>query len=185
MSTTTETRGRTAPTPSAWQLSQAKPVLLRLREQLIAADPEIAEDPKLLADMLEGEDPGDTFAAIERVLTSALDDEAMAFAAKLRKDDLAARQKRYEDRAETKRRGVQDLLEAIGVRKFERPGFTASLIDRPGSIDVPDPAKLPHAFQRITIAADKTLIAAAFKAGQKVKGATRGNGGCSLTVRVR
>ena len=185
MSTTTRSRRPAPIVPSAWQMEQAMTELLKLRDALLAADPSMADDPALFADMMEGEDTTDALGTLARVLRSSIEDDLLADAAKLRKADIAERQKRFEQRRDAKRRVAQSALEALGLSRLEQEDFTASVINTAGGIDVPDPTKLAAEYQRVTVEANKTAIAAAFKEGKAVEGASRGNGGRSLSLRTR
>lgn len=173
----------TAP-PSPFKMQQAMTILAGLRDTLLAIDPTIADDPRLFADMLEGEG-GDAVAVIERVIRASIDADCMAEAAKLRKQDIAERQTRYERRCAALRKVAFDVLEALGLPRLEREDFTASVGDRAGKVIITDEKALPKAFTRTTIEPDKTLIAAELKAGRRVRGAVLSNPERGLTIRTR
>ena len=141
--------------------------LISTIESLEGADPDIL-DPQLAA-WFESTD--DKIAAYHAVIKRLETEDAHL---KAEADAIAAARKRQAKQAER----VRDLatllltsIEALGNEpKVKRPTFSAWLAttDR---ISVPDDAtRLPFAFQRITVDADKTAIKAAIKAGQDVLG---------------
>lgn len=152
-----------------------------LLTELRDAYPELADDDFL--DTLDGELP--LKDRIEHVVTSALDDEAMAESLKAQMADMAARKKRFETRAERKRTMVCDAMGESGLKKLEFPRFTISWSMRKGAIVVDNSDALPVYCRRVKIEPDKTAIKAEFDKGLEVPGAHLANDHPSITVRSR
>ena len=136
-------------------------------ESLEGADPEIL-DPQLAAWF---DNTDDKIAAYHTVIKRLEVEDA---ALKVEADAIAAARKRHAKQAER----VRDLatllltsMEQLGNEpKVKRPTFSAWL-QTTESISVPDDAtRLPLAYQRIKVEADKTAIKAAIKAGDDVLG---------------
>jgi hypothetical protein len=136
-------------------------------ENLEGADPDIL-DPQLAA-WFDSTD--DKIAAYHAVLKRLETEDAHL---KAEADAIAACRKRQAKQAER----VKDLatllltsMEQLGNEpKVKRPTFSAWL-QTTESISIPDDAtRLPLAFQRIKVEADKTGIKAAIKAGEDVLG---------------
>jgi hypothetical protein len=173
----------TTKAPSSYRVAEAMTALLRLRDELIAIDPEIEQDDRLLLDMLDAEG-GDAVQIIERVIRASIEANALADAAKRRKQEIDERKARFERRRDALRRVALDALSALGVAKLEREDFTASIRAGQPHVVVTDIDALPDAFRRVKVEAEKALIHAAFKSGHSIPGAEISNTAPSLTVRV-
>ncbi len=170
--------------PTAWQLEQAMACLMAVRSRLLEEDPDLADDERLMADMLEGES-GDALEVLHRMVRASLHAKSMAEAAKQRAADITARAARYAKREGDLRGGVFAAMEALGMRKLEAPDFTASVSAGAASVVITDEDQLPDAFVRITRSPDKAAIGAAIKVGDTVSGAEISNGLPRLTVRTK
>jgi hypothetical protein len=170
--------------PSPYQLEQAMSVLLSTASRLREDDPELMQDERLFADMLEGES-GDAMEMLERVIRASVVAASFAKEAKDRADAIAERAARYKARAEALRGCAFAALTALELPKLERPDFTASVRAGQPSVFIADEAAVPDALCRTTRTPDKTLIAAALKAGETVPGAELLDGIPSLAVRTR
>jgi hypothetical protein len=150
----------------------------RLRDQM-----EAYGDEDLTLDMIEGETR--LIDMIDALMSARAEDAAMAQALKAHQDDLAARKKRFEARADARKKLAQIALTEAGIRKLERPAYTASLSATPASVVITDDSALPDELCRIKREPDKTAIKKALQAGDEVRGASLSNGGETLTIRVK
>ena len=154
----------------------------RQREGLLAAFPELSEDIDTLADTLEGiTDAPDVIAGFIR---SALDDESMAEAIGIRMKDMGERKQRFDHRAEKRREAALAIMQALDMRKLELADFTASIRNVPPKVVIEDENKLPDSLCKMVRSPDKSAIKAALELGD-VPGAIMGNGGTTISVRVR
>ena len=172
--------------PSPFAIEQAMSVLLSARARLAADDPEMATDESLLADIL-GSDPDtcDAMDVLHRVLRAAVHAKDMAEAADARAKVITERRDRYKRRAEMLRGIGFAAMDALGTARVELPDLTASVATGRPSVVVTDEAAVPDTFIRMTRAPDKTLIAAALKAGETVPGAEMSNAMPVLSIRSK
>jgi len=153
-----------------------------LREQLQAEY--LEADEATLRDTLEG--LSSLPEALATVIRSYLDDIALSAALGIRIGDLQERLKRIEGRAEKKRAMVSAVMERAEIKKLAEPDFTASLRAVPPSVLVIDEGQIPEPFWRPQPPKlDKRALAAALAGGQRVPGASLGNGSTTLSVRTR
>jgi len=149
--------------------------------KLLEAHPELQDDDELRADMIEGS------TGINEVLThlyrSLKADEAQAEGAKMFKDDLEARQKRFEARARKKRALVMAVMDAADLPKLDLPIATFSVRDPQPVVVVDALDDLPQGFRRVKVEAAKTEIKKALMAGEDVPGARLAFGEASLHIR--
>lgn len=149
-------------------------------EALKAIYPEITEDADLLADTLEGE------TDLDRVLAKLVDfvreAEAMAGAVKVRKDEIAERQNRFERQGKSGRKIIHQLLEAAQQTKIVLPEATLSILPAREKANIIDADELPQGFFRTERKALSKEILAALKEGQSVPGAELVMGESSLRI---
>src|SRR3954465_14833234 len=146
--------------PSAFRVEKAMSAAMQVRD-LLGDDP----DERLLADALEGST--DVFEVVDRLIERSSADAALVRAGKER---LA----RIEARNERTRGLIARMLDALDMRRLERPLAPPSVADGPRAVVITDEAELPPEFLRSV--PDKPAIAAALKVGGVVPGATYGNG---------
>lgn len=171
--------------PSSWAVQNAVTALAQLRDRLLAVEPSLADDPRTLGDMLEGEDAEDYLATIDRVIRCALDAGALAEAAKQRKGDIAERQARFERRRDVLRKVAFEALEALDMDRRETAEFTATIGNRPPHVVITDAAALPAAYVRTHTEPDKAAVLADLKHGVEVPGATLSNPQRGISIRTR
>jgi hypothetical protein len=171
-----------APTPYA--LEQAMSVLMAVRSRLLEDDPDLADDERLMADMLEGESD-DALEVLHRMVRASLHAKSMAEAAKQRAADMDARAARYARRDAALRGGVFAAMDALQLRKLEQPDFTAGVSAGTVAVVITDETALPDEFMRVEKSPNKTAIGAALKGGATVPGAELSNGLPRLSVRVK
>jgi Siphovirus Gp157 len=170
--------------PSAWRIEQAMSVLLATASRLREEDPELMEDERLFADMLEGE-TDNAMDVLDRVVRASIIATSFAKEAKERADAILERVARYKARADSLRGCVFAALTALEISKIERADFTVSVRAGQKSVFIEDEAAVPDAMCRTTRTPDKVLIGAALKAGNTVAGAVLLDGIPSLSVRTR
>lgn len=158
--------------PSPFAVERAMSEAMQLRAELTADDQTIADDDRLLCDVLDGET--DVFAVLDRLIENSMADGVLA-------EMAAARAKRLEARKAQLRDVAMRMLEALEVKSVERAAYTASISHRTKAI-LTDALQLPEAFFRHS--PDMVAVAKALKAGP-VPGATLSNAIPTLTVRVR
>ena len=100
--------------------------------------------------------------------------EAQAMAIKVAEDQMAARRKAIERRADSIREYLKTNMERTGITKIECPYFKISLRDNPPSVVIDDEKAIPEGFMRLPepppLIPNKKLIAEALKAGEVVPG---------------
>ncbi|MCX8016493.1 MAG: siphovirus Gp157 family protein [Rhodocyclaceae bacterium] len=129
---------------------------------------------EVVRDTLEGLH-GDLHAKATNVAACVRNLEATAQVIRQAEEQMAARRKAIEARAERIRQYLLDNLRACGIQRIESPWFVIALRDNPPSVDVFDEAQLPPEFivcpPPPDPKPDKRAILAALKAGQAVPGA--------------
>lgn len=155
----------------------------RVRDFLLAEYPELADDPDLLADMLDGEtNAADMVAALVR---QAEEDMAMARAVGEIARANEVRKARFERRSEMRRRAAHRLMELADIRKVERPDLTVSIKATPPKVEVYEPDALPDACRRMKWEPNVSAIKERLTAGMITPGARLTNGGTTIQVRTR
>lgn len=153
--------------PSAYAVQRAMSAAMRVRDMLGDTD-----DERLLADALEG--ATDVFEVVDRLIERANADAGLVKAGK-------ERLSRIETRNERTRALIARMLEALELRRLERPLATLSIADARRGVVITDEAELPATYLRT--APDKAAILAALNAGEVVPGAELGNG-AGPTLRI-
>lgn len=154
---------------------------------LLSRHPEIAENDRLLADVIEGET---SFAAVaERLVMAERERQAMrdgraayikALQAKNAADDFAIGRLRAT---------LARMLEAAGMTGFKCAAGTVGFQHRRGALKFAgdfDPAKLPEAYREtiVTHKPIKDAVQEALERGETIDGAYIGNATTVLTVRT-
>jgi hypothetical protein len=153
-----------------------------LRRQIIEAIPDI--DDETLADTLEG--ATNLHEAIGALVRSALDDEDMVSALRVRLEAYKQRLDRLGQRIKTKRTLAQTAMEDAGIDKIMEADFTLSLRNAPPSVVITDEAAIPEWLwipQKPKL--DKRGLLDALKAGTAVTGAELTNAQRTLSVRTK
>jgi hypothetical protein len=132
-------------------------------------------DERLLADALEGS--SDVMELLDRLIERSNADAALVRAGKERLARIDARNERT-------RTIIARMLEALDLRRLERPLATLTLADARRGVVITDEDELPPAFVRT--APDKAAILSALNAGEVVPGAALSNGaGPTLRITTR
>lgn len=142
-------------------------------------------DEQTFLDTLDGET--DAMDIADRLLDGVFDADALADAIKTQEADLKARRQRVESRSDAYRAQILTLLNAIDVKKLERPRATVSKRAGSMSVRIVDEASVPSQLCTVkTITSpDKAAIKAALEAGEAVPGCELARGDDGITVRVK
>ena len=146
---------------------------LNLRDQLLDAYPELANDEAALLDTLAGMDGFEEQCAA--ALREALAREAMRDGLIELVRQMQARAERLNIGAEKLRAAVLQAMQSAGVPKLKAPDMSVSIGTPKRAVIITDAGLLPSTFVRIKHEPDKRAIAAALEAGKIVPGATLGN----------
>lgn len=151
--------------------------------RIIHEHPEIAEDEKLLADMLDAET--DIPEAINRLVLSAGEDEAMANARRALANEYIRSARGMDDRAERKRTAICQIMAAIGIRSVKV--VAGNVIHMRGRMTnkVTDANDLPQGYYReiVTRKPDYSAINSAVADGEQIPGVERVMGNDFIYVR--
>jgi hypothetical protein len=168
---------------SGFAVMDAVSTLQQTRERLLALCPDIEQDEQLFSDMLEGE-AGDALGVIERLVDASIAADDLADLTKARLADLTQRKARFERRRDAYRTVALEALEAIGVKKLERPHFTAWIRHQQAPLLI-DEAWLPSEWWKTKREPMRGEIRDALDAGQEIPGAQFGNAGTGLSIRTK
>ena len=150
----------------------------------IAGECEDGSADAAFLDTLDGET--DALDVADALIDAIQSDEALAAGIEDRILILRARRERIKERASRTKSVAVELLDAIGVKKLERPAATISR--REGSvstvIDAPDEVPSQLMRERVTREPDKTAIKKQIEAGEHVPGARLERGPATLSVRA-
>lgn len=179
-----------------------------LREQIADI---AAGDVDFIRDTIEGETK--LHEQIAALVASIAEDEALADGVKALVDNLGARKRRFEGRAELKRTLVASAMEIGELKKIETPAGTVSLKPVPPKLVPTEEAEIPSQFwkagdptldrkalgdalkaraaalsdaQKIEDAEERAVaIAAAEAAHPPIPGATLSNGSTTISIRSK
>ena len=140
-------------------------------------------DDQAFLDTLDGET--DALDIADTLISRMMHADAMAEAIKAQEDALAARRKRYEARKDALRGIMLQLIDAMGVKKLERPAATISRRAGGTSCVITDEAQIPSQLCKAVTSPDKAAIKAQLMAGEVVPGAALVTGDDGVTVRCR
>lgn len=146
----------------------------------------LGSDPDEIAflDTLDGETDAVTIADL--LIARMLDDEALTEAISVQIKALSERKERIARRHDAAKASVGALLDAMGVKKLERPRATVSRRAGSMSVRITDEASIPSQLCTVKtiISPDKAAIRRQIEAGETVPGAELVRGEDGLTVRV-
>lgn len=153
-------------------------------ENLKAQFPHLIEDEEAWLATLESET--DTDALLSDLVRRIDDTKAMLVGTKERREELKAREDRFEQRIEALRGLLFKLMDAAELTKRELPLATLSI--RAGQqqlVGDADPESVSPEYRKVSIALDRTAIKDALKIGQTVPGFSLSNSQPSLTIRIK
>lgn len=157
--------------------------LERTIRDFIDANPELADDEELRADMLEGE--LDIDKVLARLVRLERETAAMAGACETQAQELTIRRDRFALRGKAFRAAMLNVMGAADLRKFELPQATISVRSGQPSVVIVDENALPENVIRIKREPNKTAIKEALIGGHSIPGATLSNGAPSLAIRSK
>ena len=129
-------------------------------KKLLADNPELADDPILRADMIEGET--DAFAIVERLARAVAQRESYAKSDRATAQEFAEVARRHDAAAERMRGVILDLMLAADMTKLRLPsGGTVNVGHSKPSPSVQDAAAVPEQLCTVTpsLAAIRKFIA--------------------------
>lgn len=174
--------------PSHQRLQHARATLLAAKASLLADDPTIADDARLMIDCLDSE-AGDALDIIRAMVRTCRETEAKAAGAKADADTYAdplrERHTRLNTRAKRIRTALLSICEALNQRKWEDACFTLSIGKAQLTLVITDEHLIPSEYVRIKREIDMPAALAALKDGKNVPGACLSNGAPRLTIRDR
>lgn len=168
-------------TPSAFAVQRALTELHDARERLLAIDPDIQSDGKLLLDSLEG--MTDAFEVVDRLVEASLHADMLAKGARASAAAIAERAKRFEHRREALRSMVLGVMQTLEQDRLERSSFTVSVQQNEPELNINE-AELPDAYFRIKREVDRAAVRKALVSGTPVRGAKLGNAAQGIRVKV-
>ena len=153
-----------------------------LRERVSTDFPDI--DEETLADTLEG--LTSLHEKLSAIIRSQQDDRVFLDAMKLRITEMHDRIKRYEMQIEKKRDLITTVMERADIKSVKEPDFTASLRATPRKLLVTNEDVLPECYWRQRAPTiDRHQLLSDLQANYDILGATLGNGGVTVSVRVK
>lgn len=150
---------------------------------ILEAYPELSEDESLRADVLDAET--DFNRLIDVLVKHKLDAREMAAGAKLRKQEVAERQSRFERQEEGYDRLIKGLMQFADMQKVVLPEATVSITKPRTVVEITDLDAIPQGYAKFEKRADKTALKAAMEAGEEIPGAELALGDEGLMVRTR
>ena len=144
--------------------------------------PELAADPDLLVDTLEGE--SDYHKVLERLLACILGLESLQTAIVDRVKSLQKRGEHMGTAADKLRDMARELLEESGLKSVKLPEATLSLRQTPPKVQVLDETLIPDYYWRVKREVNKILIRSHLQSGDEIPGATLGNPSIVLAIKV-
>jgi hypothetical protein len=161
------------PSLSPWQQEQAATLIRSVRERLLAEDPEIADDPDLWRDTLDGET--DAVDLIRNLIRASIDADLTAEAARKRQAEIAGRAERAERRKLAFRAAAMGLMDLAGVTRLPEPDFVARIQAGQPHLGQLDLDALPPDYIDVEVTVTrrplKDRLLADLKAGQTIPGA--------------
>jgi hypothetical protein len=149
---------------------------------LLDANPELAEDETLRADMVEGcTSAFDVLSRIARRMNTA---RTMSAATKAHAMEIRDRASKFERQEDAMRELAERIMRAADLRKAVLPEATLSIRAVPPSVEIMDETEIPEAFWKVMKSIDRAALKEALKSGDFVPGAALSNGGETLSVRV-
>ncbi len=152
------------------------------RAQLLERFPD--DDDEALTDTLEGLTNLHEMLAV--VIRSQQEDRVLSGALCTRIGEMQERLKRLEYRVEKKRELASQVMEQARIQKIVESDFTASLRQVPRPLVVSDESAIPsECWKPQPSKLDRQKIGELLRGGEEVPGACLGNGGQTLSVRVK
>lgn len=156
--------------------------LIRRWADTIATTDDRETEPGFL-DTMDGET--DALDLADRLIAEIQHDAALVAALKAQEEAMSQRRARLENRERAKRKVAGELLEALGVKRLERPRATLTRSAGRTRLDITDPDAIPSQLHTVktTTTPDTAAIKRLLEAGEDVPGATLVRGNDTLTLR--
>lgn len=158
--------------------------LTRLRSAhaaLVEAHPDLATDDDFLMDVIEGET--DAHAIMKRIVIDRAEALANAEAMDTLANHYTAISDKWTARAESRRKLMGLVLDAVGLRKMVTPAGTVSVSPGRVSLALADDFTPPQGYARTKVEPDKKAIKDALDAGETMPGASLVTGNPIVQVR--
>ncbi len=159
---------------SPWQQEQAATLIRSVRERFLAEDPDIAADPDLWRDTLDGE--SDAIDLIRNLLRASIDADLLAEATRKRQAEIAARAERAERRKQAFRAAAFAMMDLAGIARLPEPDFLARIQTGQPQLGELNLDALPADYVEIEVTVTRRplrdRILADLKAGQTIPGAS-------------
>lgn len=164
---------------------QLNPQIIRQSiENLKVQFPHLLKDEEAWLTTLESET--DTDALLSDLVRRIDDTKAMLIGTKDRREELKAREDRFEQRIEAIRALLFKIMDAAELTKRELPLATLSIrAGQPQLVGDADPESVSPEYRKVSVALDRTAIKDALKTGQTVPGFQLSNSQPSLTIRIK
>jgi hypothetical protein len=158
--------------------------LRHIIEALLRDTPDLADDPVLHINMLEGQT--DMFSVLTALVDAAEETKMLARAMTARIEDLKARRTRFGRRLDGLREVMLKVMQSADLKRIELADATLSQRANPpqilGDIDV---ATLPDDICKIVREPDRTAIREALLAHREVPGVFLSNAPPGLMIKVK
>lgn len=161
-------------------LGAAVTTRLNLRDQLLAAWPDLTEDADTLLDTLSGLDNFEE--QVVAALRHAIEREAHGKALGELIQTMRERKQRLESGVDWLRAAVLNAMQETGCSRIRAADMSVSIGRGKPKVIVTDPDAVPDELCRIAREPNKAEIAKAIAAGQDVPGAVLGNANPFLSV---
>ena len=163
-----------SPSLAPHQRAQAAALISAVRTRLLAEDPDLADDPELWRDMLDGQ--SDAVDLIRALIRASIDADLLAEATHTRQAEIAARAERAEHRKQAFRAAALALMDLAGLTRLPEPDFLARIQAGSTRLGALDADALPPEFVDVEVTVTrrplKDGILTALKADQAVPGAS-------------
>lgn len=150
---------------------------------ILEAYPELSKDESLRADVLDAET--DFNRLIDVLVKHKLDAREMAAGAKLRKQEVAERQSRFERQEAGFDALIKGLMQFADMQKVVLPEATVSITKPRVVVEITDLDAIPQGYAKFEKRADKAALKTALEAGEDVPGAALGLSEDGLMVRTK
>lgn len=153
------------------------------RALLLSIKEIVEDDEQARADAVEGETS--LMEAIDKALERKTLVEAHIEGLKAAQQRLKDRKERFENQVERIRGVIAGAMEAIDVKRLERPTATLTLALPSPQVQITAESELPSAYlvEKVTVSPDKRKLLADLKAGATIPGAELKNGAPALQIR--
>ena len=147
-----------------------------IREMLLSEG-----DDVLTHDMIEGET--DLYKMLDWAIGKVGDEREMQEAIKLRVGSLSARKKASENRMNRMRNMTQEIIEAIGIRKYSGAEASIGFMELKPKTVIDDDFEFGERFYKTEVTLNKKDVLAAIKSGDIKEGFHLSNGSESFVMR--